>query len=331
MSDEREGRADHEPQAGHQPPDDALAEPADADEAGEPTVSECDVCRTPLVGEYFCVNDIPVCENCAAERQAKETPGPLPWRLFKATLLGVFAALLGAAIYFFVSELTGYEFALVVLGMGYLVGLAVRVGSGFGGLVFQALALLLTYFSLGTAYTSITFAEYVRNPDAFRQPEHSSDEPETEQRPAPRTEPPAAESAAEDPPTGDTPDSDDPAAAAPPTDLNPSPSDAEAVVDEYVAAPESAVTDPASSQAAEHAILTANDPTIAEEDEELIVTTAQVVYWLGVLVVVLPVLVGFEHPMSFIFMAFAFYSAWRVNRQAPVAITGPFVPGDSPQ
>src|SRR2546426_12468468 len=67
-------------------------------------------------------------------------------RFAKALALGLGAAVVGAAIYFGIAALTGYEFGLVAIVVGLLVGGAVRKGSnGRGGRRYQLLAAFLTY------------------------------------------------------------------------------------------------------------------------------------------------------------------------------------------
>jgi len=57
----------------------------------------------------------------------------------------------GAAIYFAIVTLTGYETGLVAIAVGFLVGAGVRMGShGKGGMPYQALALAVTYFVVVT-------------------------------------------------------------------------------------------------------------------------------------------------------------------------------------
>lgn len=68
-------------------------------------------------------------------------------------MYGLGAAILGALIYYGVSATTGYEFGLIAVVVGLLVGKAVRKGSGsVGGPKYQALAIVLTYFSIASTY-----------------------------------------------------------------------------------------------------------------------------------------------------------------------------------
>ncbi len=57
-------------------------------------------------------------------------------------------------------KLTGYEFGLIAILVGYAVGIAVRRGSsGRGGWPYQLLAVGLTYASIVGSYLPLVFAE----------------------------------------------------------------------------------------------------------------------------------------------------------------------------
>ena len=65
---------------------------------------------------------------------------------------------MGAAIWYGVRTLTGYEIGLIAILVGYMVGTAVRWASrGRGGLAFQILAVLLTYFWISANYAPEIF------------------------------------------------------------------------------------------------------------------------------------------------------------------------------
>ncbi|MFN7997857.1 MAG: hypothetical protein U0Q18_29830 [Bryobacteraceae bacterium] len=71
----------------------------------------------------------------------------------RAFLYGLGAAVLGSVVFYAVSALTGYQFGLIAVVVGWAVGKAVRKGSGsFGGRRFQVLAVLLTYASIASTH-----------------------------------------------------------------------------------------------------------------------------------------------------------------------------------
>ncbi|HKE88923.1 MAG TPA: hypothetical protein VKB45_01220 [Gemmatimonadales bacterium] len=132
------------------------AEPAAAGAA--PT--SCTVCRQPLVGSYYAINGRAVCASCRDQVTQHAASG----RFITAFLLGLGAAALGAGIYFGIEALTGYEFGLVAVVVGLLVGSAVRKGSrGFGGWRYQALAIGLTYLSVVVTDASLVIRAMVQD------------------------------------------------------------------------------------------------------------------------------------------------------------------------
>jgi hypothetical protein len=71
-------------------------------------------------------------------------------------LFGAGAALLGTIVYFAVLALSGYEIGFIAVGVGWLVGKAVRKGGyGCGGWKLQALAVGLTYCSIVGSYVPL--------------------------------------------------------------------------------------------------------------------------------------------------------------------------------
>jgi hypothetical protein len=88
-------------------------------------------------------------------------------RLLRATLFGFVAGIGGAVIWYAVRRLTGYEVGLIAIVVGLMVGGAVRAGSrGRGGVGYQVLAVLLTYFSICANYMPDIFFALQ---DQFRQ------------------------------------------------------------------------------------------------------------------------------------------------------------------
>lgn len=78
--------------------------------------------------------------------------------LARAAVFGTGAALAGAAIYFGVVAITGYEIGWIALLVGWMVGKAVaRGGRGLGGWPLQTLAVGLTYLSIVGAYWPVRF------------------------------------------------------------------------------------------------------------------------------------------------------------------------------
>ena len=133
------------------------AEPATA---GAVAPTSCTVCKQPLVGSYYAINGRAVCASCHDKVAQHAASGSF----ITAFLLGLGAAALGAGIYFGIEALTGYEFGLVAVVVGLLVGNAVRKGSrGFGGWRYQALAIALTYLSVVVTDASLVIRAAIQD------------------------------------------------------------------------------------------------------------------------------------------------------------------------
>jgi hypothetical protein len=118
----------------------------------------CALCQTALRDEYFEVNQQVLCSSCktVAYRQLKEGSD---WQFVpRAAWRGLIAAAVGCAIYYAISALTGYEFALIAIIVGLMIGNAVRKASlGRGGWIFQTLAVGLTYSAIVMTYAPQLF------------------------------------------------------------------------------------------------------------------------------------------------------------------------------
>ena len=128
---------------------------------GAATLS-CKGCARPIDGAYYKLNEQPFCDSCRAGVVA-HFDAPISWATWAKVLLqGGGAALLGTILYFAVRKLTGYELGLIAIGVGLLVGNAVRKSSGArGGWKLQAAAILLTYASISASYMPLIYDELV--------------------------------------------------------------------------------------------------------------------------------------------------------------------------
>lgn len=133
--------------------DPAAGTPADrslqfdrAERAGQTPGTACSFCQQPIAGSYYEISGKVACLGCRGQIMAAWNRGSPALRFAKALGLGAAAAALGAGVYFGVEALTGYEFGLIAVVVGLLVGAAVRRGSsGRGGWRYQVLAMFLTY------------------------------------------------------------------------------------------------------------------------------------------------------------------------------------------
>lgn len=120
----------------------------------------CGICHGTIADEYFDINGQSVCDTCRSQ-VAQLAVTPRGWGVFaRASLFGLGAVIAGAILYYAVIAITNFEIGLVAIAIGYMVGFAVRKGAGDrGGRRFQVLALVLTYWSVGLAYTPLTFKQ----------------------------------------------------------------------------------------------------------------------------------------------------------------------------
>ena len=129
------------------------------DTPASPAVT-CAVCGKSVDREYYHANGKPICDSC---RQVVTAAAATPRSVGKLVVAGVFglgAAIAGAAIYYAVIAIANLEIGIVAILIGYMVGWAVRKGAGGGGgRRFQILAVVLTYWAVGLAYTPLAFKE----------------------------------------------------------------------------------------------------------------------------------------------------------------------------
>ena len=126
--------------------------------AGSAEGVTCKVCNQVLASEYYDINGHSTCDRCRQQlAQHAETPkGFGVWG--KAAFFGLIAAILGAILYYAVIAITDLEIGLVAIAIGYMVGFAIRTAaSNRGGLRFQILAIVLTYWAVGLAYMPLAF------------------------------------------------------------------------------------------------------------------------------------------------------------------------------
>ena len=118
-----------------------------------PEQAQCAQCHRALIGSYYEVDGQTVCEACKYTIESRMTEGSGAGSFVRATGAGLVAAALGAALYYAITAISGYEFGLIAIVVGFGVGSAVRWGSnGRGGKRYQALAMALTYLAIVATY-----------------------------------------------------------------------------------------------------------------------------------------------------------------------------------
>lgn len=122
-------------------------------ETGSQTAPVCANCKTPISDRYFTIGAHMLCEPCHFAFQHAKAPGNAASRFLGAAGLGTLAAAIGCALWMAVTEFTGYEIGLIAIAVGYLVGMAVQIGSRrVGGLAYQLLAVFLSYSAIVMTY-----------------------------------------------------------------------------------------------------------------------------------------------------------------------------------
>jgi hypothetical protein len=131
-------------------------------ESNTATTVVCSSCQTEVRTAYFNVNGAPTCGRCKVAVEMRESAGRGWGSFFKSGALGLLAAIAGAILYYAIIAITELEIGLVAIVIGFMVGWAIRKGAGGnGGRRFQVLALSLTYFAVGLAYSPIAVKNFV--------------------------------------------------------------------------------------------------------------------------------------------------------------------------
>jgi hypothetical protein len=126
-------------------------ERAEFDGQAPPTLA-CAFCNKPLAGQYWQIATRPACEQCRGSIARELDSSRSGQSFLRALGYGSLAALVGCIGWIAIEKLFHVQIGFVAIGVGYLVGKAVRKGSGgLGGKRYQALALALTYAAIALA------------------------------------------------------------------------------------------------------------------------------------------------------------------------------------
>lgn len=113
----------------------------------------CGFCKKPIPSEYHQVNQTTACATCRQMVEASLAQRPGVTGFLKAFGAGSGAAAAGALVWFLIARFAHMELGIIAIAVGFVVGCAVRWGSGGrGGWLYQLLAILLTYLSIVTSY-----------------------------------------------------------------------------------------------------------------------------------------------------------------------------------
>jgi hypothetical protein len=110
---------------------------------------KCVLCSGAIGNSFFQLAGQTVCPTCAEQTRAGKS------NLARGALYGAGAALACSVCYAVITMVTGLQLAIASIAVGFLVGRAVRIGSGSGGRRLQILAVALTYLSITASYTPL--------------------------------------------------------------------------------------------------------------------------------------------------------------------------------
>jgi len=179
----------------HPPFTDGTPQFSTAEYPGAPGTGHCRSCKQAITGSYYRVNGAIACPACG-ERVKSQIPQDSPAAFTRGLLFGVGGAILGLILYAAFGIITGWMIGYVSLAVGYIVGKAIRMGSGgIGGRRYQIAALALTYAAVSLAAVPIWVAQVSKARKAARTEQSQSLQSPSEQRsasPAPQQRPPSA-------------------------------------------------------------------------------------------------------------------------------------------
>jgi len=134
----------------------------------------CKSCNRPISGSYYRVNGALACSNCVTQLQS-QLPNDSHSAFVRGMIFGVGGAILGLILYSTFGIVTGLEIGYLSLAVGYIVGKAIRMGSGgVGGRRYQIAALVLTYFAVSVSAVPIGIYESIKAAKAKPHPVSSS-------------------------------------------------------------------------------------------------------------------------------------------------------------
>jgi hypothetical protein len=129
-----------------------------AEYAGGAGGDRCKACKQSITDNYYRVNGAMACPVCA-ERVKRSIPPDSQAAFTRGLLFGVGGAILGLILYAAFGIITGWMIGYVSLAVGYIVGKAIKMGSGgIGGRRYQIAAVVLTYAAVSIAAVPIWIA-----------------------------------------------------------------------------------------------------------------------------------------------------------------------------
>jgi hypothetical protein len=151
-----------------------------AEYAHVPGTERCRICNNLISGDYFRVNGLMACNQCASEARDGQ-PRDSHIAFSRGLVFGVGAAVIGIIGYAGFTIVTGWYIGYLALGVGYLIAKAIKKGaSGLGGRRYQIAAVILTYSAISIAAVPIGISAAIKQAKAERkvEPKMSSSVPD---------------------------------------------------------------------------------------------------------------------------------------------------------
>lgn len=122
----------------------------------------CRACQQPVPDLYYYeLQGQTLCAACARGIDAGLAGGSGVRQFLKAGFFGTAAAVGGAVLIYLFGAITGWQPGIISILAGYMVGSAVRQGSGYrGGRGYQVLAVFLTYSAIAWSYLPIVYQQF---------------------------------------------------------------------------------------------------------------------------------------------------------------------------
>jgi hypothetical protein len=128
-----------------------------------PGSDTCKSCKQTLTGLYYRINGALACQKCTEQLKA-QLPKDSHSAFVRGLVFGIGGAILGLILYSGFGILTGIVIGYVSLAVGFIVGKAIRFGSGgIGGRRYQIAAGLLTYAAVSMAAVPIGISMAIKD------------------------------------------------------------------------------------------------------------------------------------------------------------------------
>jgi hypothetical protein len=120
----------------------------------------CKSCKRPLSGDYYRINGMLACASCANQVR-QQGPKDTHSAFARGISFGIGGAILGFILFAGFVIITGISLGYISLAVGFLIGKAMKMGSGgIGGRRYQVAAAALTYIAVSMAAVPIAIHYY---------------------------------------------------------------------------------------------------------------------------------------------------------------------------